>query len=250
MTQNQFRYNPANLKVAVVDDEPIIQETLCSYLEKEGYQVYSLDCAEKLRVLMEKQTLDLILLDIRLPDGDGLSLMSELHSKYDVAVILVTSKGEEADRIIGLELGADDYVTKPFSLRELEARIHSVLRRTLKRSEPKPIVGVKQFAGWSIDLDGHRLTNPAGELTRLTHAEFQLLAMLIKSAGRVLSRSDLITAIGGHEWNPNDRTIDVLIRRLRSKIEPNPRKPSYIMTEYALGYYFAEKVSHTKGVKF
>ncbi|WP_319484881.1 response regulator [uncultured Cohaesibacter sp.] len=245
MTQNQFRYNPANLKVAVVDDEPIIQETLRSYLENEGYQVFCMDSAEKLRALIEREKLDLILLDIRLPDGDGLSLMSELHAKSDVAIILVTGKTEEADRIIGLELGADDYVTKPFSLRELKARIHSVLRRTMKRPEPEQIVGVKHFAGWTMDMEGHRLSNPEGELVRLTHAEFQLLAILVKSAGRVLSRSDLITAIGGYEWNPNDRTIDVLIRRLRSKIEPDPKKPSYIMTEYALGYYFAEKVSQS-----
>lgn len=234
---------PQELRIAIIDDEPIITETLSAYFGDAGFNVSISENAEGLRQLMERERIDLVLLDIRLPDGDGLSLMRDIRAQSDIPVILVTSRSDEADRIVGLEMGADDYVTKPFSKRELLARVNTVLRRTLSNTPAAPVTGSRHFAGWSLDLEAHRLTSPTGGTDRLTHGEFDLLEVLTRYPGRILSRDDLIAAVADREWNPNDRTIDVLISRLRRKIEREPGKPSMIVTEYGLGYVFTEKVN-------
>ena len=235
--------NPKDVHIAVVDDEPIIQETIAAYLKNEGYKVSTADGATELRRLMDRRQFDLVLLDIRLSDGDGLSLMRDLHANSDIPVILVTSKSDETDRVIGLELGADDYITKPFSPRELLARVHTVLRRLRRAPEDPRPAALRRFAGWSLHVEDRRLTNPDGEQVRLTLAEFDLLSALVNHPGRVMSRADLVETIGDREWYPSDRTIDVLIGRLRRKIEPDPSRPTMIVTEYALGYVFAERVT-------
>ncbi|SDJ23187.1 response regulator [Aliiruegeria lutimaris] len=235
--------SPKGIRIAVVDDEPIIRETLGAYLRNEGIQVFDAESVDTLVRLLDRQTFDLILLDIRLPDGDGLILMQQIHAETDVPVILVTSKSEEVDRVMGLELGADDYITKPFSPRELLARVNTVLRPTANIPGGREPTGARRFAGWSLDVGDRRLTSPDGDPVRLTHAEFDLLAALVCHPGRVMSRDELIGAIGGHEWNPNDRTIDVIVSRIRRKIEPDPSKPSMIQTEYGIGYVFAEPVT-------
>ncbi len=235
--------NPKDVHIVVVDDEPIIQETIASYLKNEGYKVSTTDGATGLRRLMDRGQFDLVLLDIRLADGDGLSLMRDLHANSDIPVILVTSKSEETDRVIGLELGADDYVTKPFSPRELLARVHTVLRRVRRAPEETRSRAVRRFAGWSLHTEERWLKAPDGSTVRLTHAEFNLLSALVSHPGRVMSRNDLVETIGDRQWYPSDRTIDVLIGRLRRKIEPDPARPSMIMTEYAIGYVFAERVA-------
>lgn len=234
--------HPQKMTIAMVDDDPIIQQTLSAYFEGAGFNVCTAGTGGALRHLMDRRSIDLMLMDIRLPDCDGLSLMREIRARSDVPVILVTSRGEEADRVVGLEMGADDYVTKPFSSRELLARVNSVLRRS--SNEPaEQASGVRRFAGWTLDLDGHKLTADNGETSRLTHGEFSLLEALTRYPGRIMTRDDLISSETQREWNPNDRTIDVLISRLRRKIEPDPSKPTIIVTEYGLGYVFAERVS-------
>lgn len=233
----------SDVVIAIVDDEPLIQSTLVTYFENAGFAVRSAETADELRRLMARERIDFVLLDIRLPDGDGLSLMRDIRADSDVPVILITSRAEEADRIIGLELGADDYVTKPFSPREVLARVKTVLRRTRAVADPAHDKRLRRFAGWSLDLETHRLTAPSGETMRLTSAEFELLAALVRHPGRIMSRNDLLDVMSNREWDPNDRTVDVLVGRLRRKIEADPAKPQIILTEYGLGYVFAEKVA-------
>ena len=234
---------PSDLVIAIVDDEPLIQATLVSYFESAGFNVRAADTADGLRRLLTREKIDFVLLDIRLPDGDGLSLMRDIRAESDIPVILVTGRTEEADRIIGLELGADDYVTKPFSPREVLARVNTVLRRTHGGREGTRVKRMRWFAGWCLDLEEHRLTSPTGEPVRLTAAEFELLSALVRHPGRIMSRNDLLDVMSSREWDPNDRTVDVLIGRLRRKIEVDPGKPQMIVTEYGLGYVFAEKVA-------
>lgn len=234
---------PSDLVIAIVDDEPLIQATLVSYFENAGFRVRSADTADGLRRLMAREKIDFVLLDIRLPDGDGLSLMRDIRAESDVPVILVTGRTEEADRIIGLELGADDYITKPFSPREVLARVNTVLRRTRAPREEGRSKRLRHFAGWCLDFEEHRLTSPAGEPVRLTVAEFDLLSALVRHPGRIMSRNDLLDVMSSREWDPNDRTVDVLVGRLRRKIEADPGRPQMIVTEYGLGYVFAEKVA-------
>jgi DNA-binding response OmpR family regulator len=241
--RNERALRSSDVVIAIVDDEPLIQTTLVNYFQNAGFAVRSADTADQLRQLMARERIDFILLDIRLPDGDGLTLMRDIRAKSDVPVILITSRAEEADRIIGLELGADDYVTKPFSPREVLARVKTVLRRTRAVGDPERGKRLRRFAGWCLDLDNHRLTSPSGEPMRLTSAEFELLAALVRHPGRIMSRNDLLDVMSNREWDPNDRTVDVLVGRLRRKIEADPAKPQIILTEYGLGYVFTEKVA-------
>jgi two-component system, OmpR family, torCAD operon response regulator TorR len=233
----------SDVVIAIVDDEPLIQSTLVTYFENAGFAVRSAETADQARRLMARERIDFVLLDIRLPDGDGLTLMRDIRAESDVPVILITSRAEEADRIIGLELGADDYVTKPFSPREVLARVKTVLRRTRAVADRGQGKQLRRFAGWCLDLENHRLTSPSGESMRLTSAEFELLAALVRHPGRIMSRNDLLDVMSNREWDPNDRTVDVLVGRLRRKIEADPGKPQIILTEYGLGYVFAEKVA-------
>ncbi len=234
---------PSDLVIAVVDDEPIVQATLVDYFAKAGFGVRAADTADGLRRLMARERVDFVLLDIRLPDGDGLALMRDIRAESDVPVILVTGQTEEADRIIGLELGADDYVTKPFSPREVLARVNTVLRRTRVPPEAARNRRTRRFAGWCLDLEDRRLTAPDGSVVRLTAGEFEILAALVRHPGRIMSRNDLLDVMSGRSADPNDRTVDVLVGRLRRKIEPDPGNPRMIVTEYGLGYVFAERVA-------
>ncbi|WP_319774033.1 response regulator transcription factor [Breoghania sp.] len=234
--------NPLGIRIAVIDDEPAVQDALKTYFETAGFQVVTAESGDAYRRLVDLEKIDLFLLDLKLPDCDGLTLMREIRSRTDAAVILVTARSDEIDRVVGLEMGADDYVTKPFSTRELLARVNSVLRRTRLEARVEK-AGVRRFAGWTLDLESHRLTSPSGVSNRLTHGEFDLLAALTRYPGKIMSRDELIASVTDREWNPNDRTIDVLISRLRRKIEPEPGKPQLIATEYGIGYVFTEPVT-------
>ncbi|CAH2603152.1 DNA-binding transcriptional dual regulator TorR [Rhodovastum atsumiense] len=236
---------PSRINVCIVDDEPVVLAAMADYFENAGFVVHRAGTAEALRRILRRERIDLVLLDIRLPDGDGLALMRDLRAQSNVPVILVTSRAEEADRVVGLELGADDYVTKPFSPRELLARAHSVLRRTHGSGEAASPHRdeIRRFAGWQLNLAGHQLIAPDGRQVRLTHAEFDLLAALVNNAGRIMSRNALLDAMSGRDLDPNDRTVDVLIGRLRRKLDPGPGQPGFITTEYGLGYLFAAQVT-------
>ncbi|MGB7932966.1 MAG: response regulator [Gammaproteobacteria bacterium] len=232
-------------QVLVVDDDPDIRELITDYLSTHGYRVTGVDCADAMRTALASQIPDVVLLDIGLPGEDGLSLGRYLREHHDLAVIMVSGAGEPVDRIIGLEVGADDYLTKPFDPRELLARIKSVLRRY--QSHPPADTSATPPAGTSrrmaigqcvLDLDSRELLGPQGEPIPLTAAEFDLLQVFAERPNRTLSRDQLLGLTQNREWDPYDRSIDIRIARLRKKIEANPDKPRTIKTVRGVGYLF------------
>ena len=231
--------------VLVVDDDAAMRDVIGSYLEGENFQVSAVaDGKTMTRILAEKRV-DLIVLDLRLAGEDGLELMRG-RGAADVPVIVVSGhRRDEADRVIGLELGADDYLIKPFSLRELLARIRAVLRR-VEAGERRSRELAKRiryhFAGWELDVRARRLKSPAGDTVPLTAGEFNLLIAFLRSPQHVLSREQLLAASRIHDEEVFDRSIDVLILRLRRKLETNPSEPSLIKTERGAGYVLAVSV--------
>ncbi|WP_010323765.1 response regulator [Marinobacterium stanieri] len=240
----QTSYAPAH--ILIVEDDLASRSLLVSYFENEGYRVSETETADDLHERIEQEGIDLILLDISLPGKDGLTVTRELRAASRVGIILVTSKGDEIDRIVGLELGADDYVTKPFNPRELLVRAKNLLWRiqtALPEGDDKAPVrtGAKgyTFEGWHLDPFKRQLTSPEGEQERLPEGEFKLLQTLAEHPGQVLSRDQLMDAIHDREWTPNDRSVDVLIGRLRRKLGDNPSNPQLILTAHGAGYMFA-----------
>ncbi len=229
----------ANNHILIVEDDLVASTTLSAYISKEGYRVSIAADGQAMRDLFAKGDVDLILLDINLPDEDGFSLLREIRRQSEVGVIMVTGKAEDIDRIVALELGADDYVVKPFNIRELFARTKNLLRRTMSARQVLKDEPVKRFAGWSLSIPRRTLTSPNGEDVRLTRFEFELLATLSKNPGRVLSRDSLIDHVSGRDRASSDRTIDVLIGRLRRKIELIPNDPRIILTVQGVGYVLA-----------
>ena len=230
--------------ILVVDDEPEIAELLRRYLSTQGYEVSTAPNGPAMRRVLAEKNIDLLLLDLGLPGEDGLALMRSLREHSSVPVIVVTGRGEPVDRIIGLEIGADDYITKPFDVRELAARVRSVLRRTIEKpGKSGAAPDAVRFAGWTLHLDARRLESPQGKTVELTTGEFELLAALARAPGRVLSRDELLAATRNREAGPFDRTIDVQIGRLRRKIETDPQHPEIIKSVRGAGYLFTPKVS-------
>jgi DNA-binding response OmpR family regulator len=226
----------------VVDDDEDIRELLRTYLGSVGYTVLEAADAKALRAVLTTHPVDLILLDQRLPDADGLVLAREIRADSDVGIIIITGFGQPVDRILGLELGADDYVAKPVDLRALLARIRSVLRRRASRPTEPP--GALGFEGWSIDPSARRLTAPGGGVVELTTGEFDLLMIFARHPNRVLSRDEIMNALHHRDAGPYDRAIDVQVGRLRRKIEPDPARPVLIKSVRGAGYLFAPKVTH------
>lgn len=223
--------------IAIVDDDPITRETLKSYFQDEGFNTLTARDAEQFAVLLQRHRIDLVLLDIRLPGKDGLTVTRELRAQSDVGIILITSRDDHYDRLIGLELGADDYVAKPFEPRELLARSRSLLRRVHRPvGAPPPVM---RFQGWELHADKRRLLSPAGEHVRLTTSEFDLLAALAANAGRVLGREELLDMTMRGDETPFDRVVDRTVRRLRRLIEADPADPAIIVTVHGAGYMFA-----------
>jgi len=227
---------PSHSHILIVDDDPVASTTLSAYLAKEGYQVSTAQDGERMRDIFAKGDVDLILLDIGLPDEDGFSLLREIRRQSEVGVIMVTGKSEDIDRIVALEMGADDYVVKPFNMRELFARSKNLLRRTVAARMVRKDEPVMRFAGWTLNTLRRALTSPSQEDVRLTRIEFELLDTLARNAGRVLSRDSLIDRVTGRDRAPSDRTIDVMIGRLRRKIEVTPHDPRIIVTVHGVGY--------------
>ena len=225
--------------ILIVEDDLVASTTLAAYISKEGYRVSTAPDGQAMRDIFAKGDVDLILLDIKLPDEDGFSLLREIRRQSEVGVIMVTGKAEDIDRIVALELGADDYVVKPFNIRELFARTKNLLRRTTSARQVLKDEPVKRFAGWSLNIPRRTLTSPNGEDVRLTRFEFELLATLSKNPGRVLSRDNLIDHVSGRDRASSDRTIDVLIGRLRRKLELIPSDPRIIVTVQGVGYVLA-----------
>ena len=227
-------------KILIVDDEPELRAVLRETLERENYVVSEAANAEEMRQVFASDTFDLVLLDLMLPDEDGLSLTRYLKERSDVGVIILTGKGESVDLIIGLEMGADDYVAKPYNRRELLARIKSVIRRTSnsgekngKATDGKSFVS---FSGWELDLPHHKLAAPDGSDVPLTMAEFQLLRILLEVPGQPVGRDKLSMQIFNKELRENSRNIDALVRRLRQKLEIDENKTQMIKSVRGSGY--------------
>jgi DNA-binding response OmpR family regulator len=228
----------AGQRLSVVDDDPSIRETLQGFLEAEGYEVCCAADADELDRILRIKPLDLVLLDIRLPGRDGLSLTRELREKSEIGIILITGRNDKIDRILGLEYGADDYVTKPLDERELLPRVRNLLRR-VAHSRSAAIASTVSFGRFLLDTRGRSLTDESGRPVALTTAEFDLLLALSKNPGQVMSRERLIAATSRRRFDAMDRTIDTLVRRLRRKIEIDPDNPLLIKTVHGTGYLFS-----------
>lgn len=227
----------------VVDDDLVAQARMNAYFSQEGYRVLLAGDGDEFWRRLGRDGIDLVLLDINLPGQDGLSLARELRARNaTIGIILVTSRNDDIDKIVGLEVGADDYVTKPFNPRELLARVKSLLRRTGARRGDDD--GAFRFAGWTLSLSRRRLCDPQGRDVVLTRGEFEVLAILVRHAGEVIDRDRLSRAVSGHDWAPQDRTVDVLVRRLRAKLDDPQRPDSLISTVRGEGYRLAVDVEH------
>jgi two-component system alkaline phosphatase synthesis response regulator PhoP len=223
--------------ILVVDDETRIVKLVRDYLERAGFAVLAAYDGEMALQVARRDRPDLIVLDLMLPGADGLDVCRRLRQESGVPIIMLTARVEEADRIVGLELGADDYITKPFSPRELVARVRATLRRTSGEMGPATIL-----RGGDVELDTASLTaTVAGQPVELTPTEFQLLAALVRQPQRIFSREQLLEAIHGVAFDGYDRSVDSHIKNLRRKIEPEPRQPRYIQTVYGLGYRFMDR---------
>ena len=228
----------------IVEDDDVARAKLAGYLETAGHRVSEAVDGGELRRIMASDPVDLVLLDINLPGEDGLDLTRFIRASYDVGVILVTGRTDDVDRIVGLEIGADDYVTKPFNPRELLARVKTLLRRTTAHAPSvSGTKGIRTFSGWRFDTGSRRLVSPEGDRVALTRAEFELLNAMIAHPGTVLTRERLLGCIAHRSWEPGDRTVDVLVRRLRQKLEVDPKSPELIITAHGEGYMFAVEVS-------
>tara|TARA_R110001606_G_scaffold10816_7_gene46629 strand:- start:32203 stop:32922 length:720 start_codon:yes stop_codon:yes gene_type:complete len=230
--------------ILLVDDEASLREPLAEYLIKQGYKVQQASDASVARSLLNAYDFDIILLDIMMPGEDGLSLCRFVTDKTDIPVIFISAKTEETERIIGLELGADDYITKPFSPRELVARIKVVLRRADKggTSQNGSTGGAYQFSGWTLKCDKRSLIDADGVNISLSTGEYQMLLALVSRAGKVLNRDQLLDITQGREAHAFDRAVDNQISRLRRKIESDPKNPEIIKTVWGGGYVLAGEV--------
>jgi two-component system, OmpR family, response regulator len=229
--------------ILIVDDHADIRALVQDYLQDEGYKVSTAPDGDAMRRIMAQDPVDLVLLDLILPGEDGLALARDLRVGADIGIIILTGRGETVDRIIGLEMGADDYLPKPFHLRELLARVKSVLRRSASRADAaheRPASA--RFNGWQLDLTARELTSPQGEMVRLTSGEFELLAVFVSNANQVLSRDRLLDLARNREAGPFDRTIDVQVGRLRRKLDDDPQQPALIKTVRGSGYIFTAQI--------
>ena len=236
-------------RILIVEDEAALSRSMRRFLEQEGYVVSVADTGSSARRMVQGAEFDLILLDLKMPDEDGLSLLKLFQTTVGVPVIIVSGKAKAVDRILGLELGADDYISKPFNLRELQARIKAVLRRTAsdpqssttREGGPK-VSRLVRFADWEFDLGKRELRRPDGLQIALTSGEFKLLEAFVNHPSRVLSREKLLDWASNRDWTPFDRSIDTQIQRLRKKIEQDPGHPDLIRTVRGAGYMFTPEV--------
>ncbi len=225
--------------VLVVEDEPKITELLKLYLERDGYQVVAAASGEVALAAFRQKTPELVLLDINIPEVDGLEVCRRIRRESAVPIIMLTARDEEADKLIGLELGADDYVTKPFSPREVVARVKAVLRR-VGAMQPQQGQEILRTGDLMLDSERHEARR-GGALLDLTPTEFRLLEVLMRNPGRVFSRLQLLDLVQGEAFEGYERTIDAHVKNLRSKIEPDPQRPTHVLTVYGVGYKFGER---------
>jgi DNA-binding response OmpR family regulator len=228
-----LRHTPGVSTVLVVDDEPIVRDVVVRYLARDGHQTLEAGDGEEARRLLEQDAASLVVLDVMLPGIDGLELCRWIRARSDLPIVMLTARGEEADRIVGLELGADDYLTKPFSPRELAVRVRNLLRRT--GAPPRGVEETLAFGDVTIDL-GAREARKAGQPLALTLKEFDLLAFLAAHPRRVFSRDQLMERVWGYTSALDTGTVTVHVRRLRTKIEDEPSQPRHLETVFGAGY--------------
>jgi DNA-binding response OmpR family regulator len=232
-------------RILIVDDEPEVRTLLRTGLEAEGFAILEAADGRQAMAMLESQPIDLVTLDLKLGGEDGLKLARELRTTKNTPMIMITGKSDAVDRIVGLELGADDYIPKPFVMREVIARVRAVLRRYASGASTVAEAPAGQrygFDGWVVDLGRREVRDPSGAARELTTAEFNLLALLVQRPGRVLSRDELMDLLKGHDWTPIDRSIDALVARLRKKLEPESERPQLVKTVRGVGYVFAATV--------
>ncbi len=220
-------------KILVVDDEKPIADIIKYNLEQEGYRVLVAYDGEEAVNITFRERPDLVILDIMLPKKDGFTVCREIRKRLSVPILMLTAKETETDKVLGLELGADDYVTKPFGTRELTARVRAILRRAEGSLSEQEIV---KCGSLEINLDTVEVRK-SGRMVELTYREFELLAYLVRNAGCVFTRGKLLSDVWGHDYCGDDRTVDVTVRRLREKVEEDPSRPDYIRTKRGIGYY-------------
>lgn len=231
--------------VLALDDDPSIRDLLATYLAQNEMRVTAVADGNGLSETLSREAIDLVVLDLRLPGEDGMQIMHRIRERSSIPILVLTGVAEEADRVMGLELGADDYLTKPFSPRELLARIRALLRRAKAQAtvaERVAEVRAWRFGDWELNVGLRKLRGPSGRLVDLTNGEFSLLAALLSAPQRILSRDQLLELSRLHNAEVYDRTIDVQILRLRRKIEDDPSRPRYIRTERGAGYVFDAEV--------
>lgn len=228
-------------RLLVVDDEPKIRQLLKKYLSQEGFIVEAVEDGTAMDRYLANHEVDLVILDLMLPGEDGLSIGRRLNHQSNLPIIILSARGEELDRIVGLEMGADDYLVKPFNPRELLARIRSVLRRSAQDSQPVSSTAtgrILTFGPFSLDVEKHQLSRDHQDIP-LTTGEFTLLRVFLEHANRVLNRDTLLEITKGYDRTPFDRSIDICVGRLRKKIEANPSEPIYLRTIWGAGYLFS-----------
>ena len=231
--------------ILIVDDDLEIRRLLADYLARNGFTALAARDGREMWQMLERHVVDLVVLDLMLPDSDGLTLCRDLRAKGNLPVLMLTARGEETDRIVGIEMGADDYLVKPFNPRELLARIKSILRRTRSlppnlRPEPTRCLS---FSGWCLDTATRLLTSPDGVATPLSGGEYRLLRILLDHPNRVLNRDQLTEMIQGREAEPYDRAVDVQVSRLRQRLRDDSREPQLIKTVRGEGYVLASTVA-------
>ncbi|KAA3655435.1 MAG: DNA-binding response regulator [Chloroflexi bacterium] len=227
-----------NELILVVDDEPKIVKLARDYLERSGYRVVTAVNGQTALTIARQEKPGMVVLDLNLPGMDGLDVCRTLRRESDVPIIMLTARVEETDRLIGLELGADDYITKPFSPRELVARVRAVLRR-VSGGVHQP--GLIRTGDLEIDLEGHRV-NRGGEPIQLSRMEFNLLTVLAQHPGQTFSRAQLLSRLHGVAYDGYDRSVDAHVKNLRRKLEPDPSNPRYVETVYGIGYRFTDEL--------
>ena len=230
----------------IVEDDELVQSLLAAYMQNEDFKVSLASTGKEMLACVDSEPIDLVLLDLGLPDEDGLVLARQVRARSSLPIIVLTARKEQKDRLAALEIGADDYLTKPFDPEELVLRVRNLLNRTNRGPLEKALrerTEIFRFEGWTLDAGAHSLTGPDDNKISLTRGEFNLLAALARAPNRVLSRDHLLDAVSQDADAPTDRLIDVLVSRVRKKIEKNPKKPEIITTVVGCGYKFSAQVS-------
>jgi DNA-binding response OmpR family regulator len=239
-------------KILIVEDDRDILFILTTILEEQGYSLVSVSTEKEAYEQIQKEPLDLVVLDLGLPDGDGFGLAKFVGNLKNTGLLIVSGRSTVVDRVVGLEIGADDYVTKPFDNREFLARVRSVLRRQSQARDgdenlsPSEISEIR-FSGWRLIMSTHELHSPTDTIVHLTNNEFKLFALLAKKSGTAISRDELKKELVGADWTPDDRSVDTTISRIRKKVEYDPSRPRFIASVRGVGYRFVPEATYSRG---